>query len=57
MEKVMCIRCGSIGYTASPEQVPCSQCGGQHKVIDHNKRDFKTPKRYRILSLLGMIKG
>lgn len=36
MEKVMCVKCGSIGYTASPETVRCSECGGKHKVIPYN---------------------
>ena len=33
MEKVICVKCGSTGYTASPEQVNCSKCGGKHKII------------------------
>lgn len=41
MERVICIKCGSIGYTASPEQVPCSECGGRHKVIRAKCSDFK----------------
>ncbi len=53
----MCIKCGSIGYTASPEQVGCSDCGGRHRVIRAGHRDLKHPKRTRILSLLGMMKG
>lgn len=32
MVKVICSKCGSIGYTASPYQVKCSECGGIHKV-------------------------
>lgn len=33
MEKVRCTRCGSIGYTASPDSARCSKCRGEHKVI------------------------
>jgi len=52
MEKVMCIKCGSIGYTASPEHVDCSECGGKHKTIRSGYKDRKPEKRNRILSLL-----
>lgn len=41
MERVICIKCGSIGYTASPEQVSCSECGGKHKVIRPKYGDFE----------------
>lgn len=41
MERVICIKCGSIGYTASPEQVFCSECGGKHKVIRPKYGDFE----------------
>jgi len=34
MEKVKCLKCGSIGYTAAPHSVKCSKCGGEHKVIE-----------------------
>ena len=50
MEKVICTECGSIGYTASPEQVPCSECGGKHKVIEDSCK--KSSDRNRILSLI-----
>ena len=33
MEKVVCIKCGSIGYAASVEQVSCSECGDKHKLV------------------------
>ena len=35
MEKVQCIKCGSVGYTSSPEMVKCPRCGGRHRIIDH----------------------
>lgn len=57
MEKVMCIKCGSIGYTASPERVPCSECGGRHKVITEKYEILKPVKRNRILSILGLVRG
>ena len=53
MEKVMCIKCGSIGYTASPERVNCSECGGRHKVITEKYETLKPVKRIGILSLPG----
>ncbi len=34
MEKVICINCGSSGYTASPRHVPCSDCGGRYRVVE-----------------------
>jgi uncharacterized OB-fold protein len=40
MEKVICIKCGSIGYTASPEKVRCSECGGKHKIIKEIRTRF-----------------
>lgn len=49
VEKVICIECGSIGYTASPEQVRCSECGGNHKVIESSCK--KSSGRNRVLSL------
>jgi len=33
MERVICIKCGNIGYTAAPDQVTCAECGGRHKVL------------------------
>ena len=57
MEKVMCIKCGSIGYTASPERVNCSECGGRHKTIQLDYEDWKPGKEDRILSPLGMMSG
>ena len=57
MEKVICIKCGSIGYTASPEQVACSECGGKHRTIRDGYKDWKPGKQNRILSPLGMRSG
>jgi|GEM_PF-2660314 len=37
MEKVMCKRCHSIGYTASPDVVRCSVCGGRHEIIPEER--------------------
>lgn len=31
MERVKCLKCGRIGYTASPEEAPCAQCGTSYK--------------------------
>ena len=56
MEKVICTECGSIGYTASPEHVPC-ECGGKHKAIRAGYKDWQRPKRNRILSLLCTRSG
>ncbi|NQT22857.1 MAG: hypothetical protein HQ579_05375 [Candidatus Omnitrophica bacterium] len=33
MEKVKCIKCGSVGYTAASDSVRCYKCGGRHKII------------------------
>ena len=41
MEKIKCIKCGSIGYTAAPESVICSSCGGTHEVIEMDEDDRK----------------
>ena len=57
MEKVMCIKCGSIGYTASPEHVNCAECGGKHKVISEEYENLKSIKRFGILSLLRLARG
>lgn len=57
MEKVMCVKCGSIGYTASPEHVNCSICGGKHKVIPEDYEILKPIKRFGILSLLRLARG
>lgn len=50
VEKVICVKCGSIGYTASPEQVNCSDCGGKHKAL--GPANGVPKKRDRALSLL-----
>ena len=57
MEKVECMDCGSIGYTASPERVPCSECGGKHRVIPEDYVRLKPVKRFGILSLLRLARG
>jgi len=31
VEKVKCLKCGRVGYTASPEEAPCAQCGTSYK--------------------------
>ena len=54
MEKVKCTRCGSIGYTASPESVKCQKCGGDHKTIKIDKHNYKAKSEnfyYHIESL------
>lgn len=57
MEKVVCIKCGSVGYTASPESVNCDKCGGKHKRIEGGYKDWVPGKRNRILSLLCTKSG
>jgi DNA-directed RNA polymerase subunit RPC12/RpoP len=42
MEKVKCINCGSIGYTASPDDVRCSECAGRHVVVRSTNDRFYT---------------
>ena len=56
MEKVICTNCGSIGYTASPEQVSC-ECGGKHKAVSIGYKDLQRHKRNRVLSLLCTRSG
>ena len=41
MERVRCIKCGSEGYTASPEFMRCHLCGGRHEII--NEKPHVTP--------------
>jgi hypothetical protein len=48
MEKVKCLKCGSIGYTASPEQVPCYKCGSKYKLIRLSENDPKKIRRENI---------
>ncbi len=45
MEKVICLKCGSIGYTASPQHVNCSECGGSHRVIDMGHKNSRHMER------------
>lgn len=40
MKKVICVKCGSIGFTAAPKYVRCSKCGGRHKVIAFKKTEL-----------------
>jgi len=56
MEKVICIKCGSMDYTASPEMATCSKCGGRHKAIAGEYGILKPVKKIRILSLLSLVK-
>ncbi len=44
MEKVRCVKCGSIGYTASPETVKCGICGSSQEVIDMKDNDLRIHK-------------
>ena len=44
MEKVKCVKCGTIGYTASPEMVDCAVCGGKHKIVRMSSRVSKIRK-------------
>jgi putative hemolysin len=34
MERVRCLKCGSIGYTASPGGARCSECKGKLKLAN-----------------------
>ena len=52
MEKVICVKCGSIGFTAAPKYVRCSQCGGRHKIIPFSKDDLKNKKNIGLLSFI-----
>jgi len=42
MEMVRCLECGNTGYTASPESVRCSKCGGRHEVVKTDRVSGKT---------------
>ncbi|MBU1128369.1 MAG: hypothetical protein KJ995_08135 [Candidatus Omnitrophica bacterium] len=42
MEKVRCKKCGSYGYTASPEDVRCEKCGGDHTMIRVKMENIET---------------
>ena len=42
MEKVRCKKCGSYGYTASPEEVRCEKCGEEHTMIRVKMEKIKT---------------
>lgn len=57
MEKVKCTKCGSVGYTASPESVRCSECGGRHKVIVMTKGNNKPVRPESISFLKGFTAG
>ena len=46
MEKVICAKCGSIGYSASPDRVGCYECGERRYVAYSKRRDFKAAKRF-----------
>ena len=51
MVKVKCIKCGTIGFTAAPNYVRCSECGGRHRIIPFRKSELHSPKYdNRILS-------
>ena len=52
VQKVMCVKCGSIGYTASPQYVNCSECGGAHRVIGMDCKDSRHVEG-AMLSLFG----
>jgi uncharacterized OB-fold protein len=52
MEKVICINCGSVGYTASPEQARCAECGGKHKLISLDKHECGVMRLNRMLPLI-----
>jgi len=38
MEKVKCIKCGSTGYTASPESTKCEECGGSLEMLCEDQK-------------------
>ena len=56
VQKVMCVKCGSIGYTASPQYVNCSECGGAHRIIDIEHKNSNHVES-AILSLFGHKNG
>jgi len=41
MNKIRCTRCGSIGYTASPNSIKRCGCGGRHEIIDMTGEDCR----------------
>ena len=44
MERVRCVKCGSIGYTASPEAIRCSICGSREEVVEMEEGDRRLSK-------------
>ncbi len=46
MEKVICVKCGSIGYSASPDKTSCYECGERRHAAYFKKRDCKAIKRF-----------
>lgn len=42
VEKIQCKKCGFVGYSASPESVRCSECGGTSMVISLDKMENKS---------------
>ena len=57
MERVKCTKCGSVGYTASPESVRCLKCGGLHKTIIMSRGNNKPVKPETISYLKGLPAG
>lgn len=43
MVKIMCKRCKSTGYTASPDYIIC-ECGGEFMVIQEKRQNQKEKK-------------
>jgi len=46
MEKVICLKCNDIGYTASPQLVRC-QCGGNLNIISEENQELIGRARLR----------
>ena len=57
MEKVKCIRCGSVGYTAASDSVRCHKCGGKHKIIPIAQKKLVPLKEESFHYLQGLPLG
>jgi hypothetical protein len=51
MNKVKCVNCGDIGFTASPRFVKCP-CGGRLKIIPFSKADLPSKGENRVVSFI-----
>lgn len=51
MEKVICLKCKELGYTASPQSARC-QCGGSLVAIDENTPKIKENQNHENLTYI-----